>query len=139
MNSEVQWLKPGLATPRAETLGAADGDFSSHEFFVVEHIDRAFCLIDRPQGDEGEALGALALLVGDYFGALDTADAVEEFLEIFLCGVVGKVANVEAWAGDFDRFGCSSCALSSLAHLLLIFSRTVCVRQWVSKLPSFEV
>jgi len=80
-------------------LGAGHKHFAAHVFLVVQFGDGAPGLVDGEHFDEGKALGALGGAVDHDLGALDLADAAEEFGEVGFGHIVGQVADIQAAAG----------------------------------------
>ena len=63
---------------------AADHEFASKEFFIVQFLHRSLCLVDRLHLNEGETFGALIVAIAYDLGVLDVSNTVEEVEEIAL-------------------------------------------------------
>ena len=83
---------------------AADHEFATEEFFIVQFLYRSFRFFDALHLHKGETLGALVVPVTYDLGVLHVADAIEQVEEIALCRVEGQITDVEPRRSDFDRF-----------------------------------
>jgi hypothetical protein len=88
-----------------DAFGTADDHLAAHEFLVVEFVHGATSLVDAAHFEESVTFGPLGVLMAHDFGELNGPDSAEEFLEVVLAGVVGKIADVKALAGHLDIFG----------------------------------
>ena len=70
--------------------------FTAHEGLVVEHLDRADSVVHAKHFDESVALGPVRTAVINNLDIPDSADALEQFLEILLGDVVGEISDVNA-------------------------------------------
>jgi hypothetical protein len=84
-------------------LRATDDESATKEFFVMQFLDGAFCLLDRLHLDEGKTFRALIMSVTYDLSVLHVPYAVEQFEEIALGGVEGQVADIKTRRSDFDR------------------------------------
>ena len=83
---------------------ATDHEFAAKEFFVVQFRHGALGFIDGLHLHEGEAFRALVVPVTHDFCVLHVANAVEQFEEVALGGVEGKVADVKTRRTYLNRF-----------------------------------
>jgi hypothetical protein len=68
-------------------LCAADNEPATEEFFVVQFLHGAFCLLDRLHLHEGKTFRALIMPVTYDLGVLNMSNTVEQFKEIALGSV----------------------------------------------------
>ena len=83
---------------------AADHKFAAKEFFVVQFRHGALGFIDGLHLHEGEPFRALVVPVTHHLCVLHVANAVEQFEEVALGGVEGKVADVKTRRTYLNRF-----------------------------------
>jgi hypothetical protein len=83
---------------------AANDQFAAKEFFVVQFRHGALGFLDGLHLHEGEPFRALVVPVTHDLCVLHVANAVEQFEEVALGGVEGKVADVKTRRTYLDRF-----------------------------------
>ena len=67
---------------------------ATEEFLVMQFLHRTFRLFDGLHLHKGKTFRALIVAIAYDLGVLHVSDAVEQFEKIALCGVEGKIANV---------------------------------------------
>jgi hypothetical protein len=76
-------------------FGAADNEFTTHVFLVVEFIHGPLGLFDAGQLDKPKTFGAVGFAMAHDLYILHDTDAAEQFLKITFGGIKREVADID--------------------------------------------
>ena len=118
-------------------LRATDDESATEEFFVMQFLHGAFCLLDGLHLDEGKTFRALIVPVTYDLSVLHVPYAVEQFEEIALGGIEGQVADIKTRRCNFDRlrFARRSGRLRTVARCRCRFFGAAVSKKFYDPLP----
>src|SRR5438552_18271555 len=104
-------------------LRATNDEPTTEEFFVMQFLHSAFCLLDGLHLDEGKTFRALIMPVTYDLSVLHVPNAVEQFEEIALGGEKSLVNKIKRRRSHFDclRFTLKSGRMRTVGRIFFWF------------------